>query len=500
MPAKTIMVQGTGSHVGKSLLTAALCRIFTQDGHRVLPFKAQNMSNNAYVTKDGGEIGRAQAEQANACGIEPSVLVNPILLKPTTDVGAQVIVLGKAVGTTTVQEYQQFKPEVRSTLTHTLRRLMDEADILVVEGAGSPAEINLKESDLANMWVAKQAHAKVLLVGDIDRGGVFAQLVGTMELLDEDERRLVRGFVINKFRGDIALLDSGVRWLETRYGLPVVGVVPYFHDVELLEEDAVPERMCGRGPAADDDTIRIEVVHVPRISNATDFTPLEREPDVRLRYMDHPSSDGLPDCLVLPGSKSTIADLAWIRERGFGDYLRRCAAAGREIVGICGGFQMLSRRILDPDRVEATVSDVEGLGLLPSTTIFTPEKVVAQVRGLHLESGLPVAGYEIHMGRMQDTSAAGAIFRLSHAAGTATEYEDGLRSPDGRIWGTHVHGLFDAERFRRWWLNRLRQRKGLPPLPTAPMSPTDDVYDRLAALVRPHLKLQAIYDMLQSSC
>ncbi len=493
MPANAIMIQGTGSHVGKSLLTAALCRIFKQDGYRVLPFKAQNMSNNAYVTTEGGEIGRAQAEQAFACGIEPSALVNPILLKPTTDVGSQVIVLGKAVGTMTAQEYQEFKPQLRSTVTDALRKLMEHADILVIEGAGSPAEINLKAGDLVNMWVAQQARANVLLVGDIDRGGVFAHLVGTMELLDTEDRGLVRGFIINKFRGDPTLLESGIQWLEARYGLPVVGVIPYFQDVELLEEDSVPEQTRSRH--SPNGHIRIEVVHLPRISNFTDFAPLEREPDVHLRYIDRPSLDSLPDCLILPGSKSTIADLACIRERGFGDYVQRCAIAGREILGICGGFQMLCQQILDPDHVEATVSTAEGLGLLPAIMVFEQDKVVAQARGVHLESGLPVAGYEIHMGRIQETSGAHPVFKMT-VEQAVTEY-DGLQSPDGRIWGTHVHGLFETDAFRRWWLNRIRQRKGLSPLPAGATSRPEDVYDRLAAAVRPHLKLQAIYNMLR---
>lgn len=494
MPANAIMIQGTGSHVGKSLLTAALCRIFKQDGYHVLPFKAQNMSNNAYVTKEGGEIGRAQAEQAFACGSEPSELMNPILLKPTTDVGAQVIVLGKTVGMMTAQEYQRYKPQLLSTITHALHALMGHADILVIEGAGSPAEINLKAGDLVNMWVAQQARANVLLVGDIDRGGVFAHLVGTMELLDTEDRGLVRGFIINKFRGDSTLLESGIQWLEARYGLPVVGVIPYFQDVELLEEDSVPEQT--RSQHSPDGHIRIEVVHLPRISNFTDFTPLEREPDVQLTYIDRPSSDALPDCLIMPGSKSTIADLALIRERGFGTYLQRCATVGREVLGICGGFQMLCQRILDPRHVEATVNTTEGLGLLPATVVFEQEKVVAQVRGVHRESGLPITGYEIHMGRMQEASSAPPVFTLKTAQ-TGVEHDDGLQSPDGRIWGTHVHGLFEADAFRRWWLNRLRQRKGLVPLPTQPASRPDAVYDRLAASVRPHLKLQAIYEMLR---
>ncbi|MDP3722173.1 MAG: cobyric acid synthase, partial [Candidatus Omnitrophota bacterium] len=367
MSARALMIQGTGSHVGKSLLAAALCRIFTQGGLRVVPFKAQNMSNNACVTTEGGEISRAQAEQARACGVEPSVRMNPILLKPMTDVGAQVVVLGKAVGTMTAQAYQAFKPQLLVTVATSLQRLMETADLVVIEGAGSPAEINLKAHDLVNMWVAKQAQAKVLLVGDIDRGGVFAQLVGTMELLEEEERRLVRGFLINKFRGDLSLLEPGIRWLEARYRLPVVGVIPYLRDVELAEEDALSQRPIGS--LATDGQLRIDVIHLPRLSNASDFDPLAREPDVRLRYVDRPSTDGMPDCVILPGSKSTMADLAFIRERGLDVYIYRCAEAACEIVGICGGFQMLGQEILDPDRVEAAVSSAAGLGLLPITTV-----------------------------------------------------------------------------------------------------------------------------------
>ncbi len=495
MSAKTLMVQGTGSYVGKSLLTAALCRIFTQDGFRVRPFKAQNMSNNAFVTKEGGEIGRAQAEQAKACGVEPSVLMNPILLKPTTDVGAQVIVLGKAMGMMHAQEYQAFTPHLQSTVTHALNQLMEQADIVIIEGAGSPAEINLKEGDLVNMWIAKHARANVLLVGNIDWGGVFAQFVGTMELLDHEERGLVRGFLINKFRGDKTLLDSGIRWLEERCGRPVMGVIPYFPDVELLEEDSVPEQK--RGVRVSDDQIRIEVIDLPRISNVTDFAPLEREPQVSLRYLDRPPADGsLPDCVILPGSKSTVADLAFVRQRGLDRYLNQCAEAGREIIGVCGGFQMLGQQILDPGQVEAMVSSMPGLGLLPVVTTFEKEKLTAQVRGVHLESQLPISGYEIHMGRMRELRDDRPVFKLIGRESDPQGYADGAQSSDGRIWGTHVHGLFDGEAFRRWWLNRLRQRRGLATLPEASSSSSDDVYDRLANAVRPHLDLKAIHRIL----
>jgi adenosylcobyric acid synthase len=495
MAAKALMIQGTGSHVGKSLVTAALCRIFTQEGFRVRPFKAQNMSNNAYVTSEGGEMGRAQAEQAMACGVEPSILMNPILLKPTTDLGAQVIVMGHVRGTLEARAYEALKPTLQATVLRALGQLRAQADLLIIEGAGSPAEINLRDGDLVNMWIAKQTQAHVVLVGNIDWGGVFAQCVGTMELLEPEERRLVRGFFINKFRGDKALLDPGVRWLERRYGLPVLGVIPYFHDVELLEEDTVSSRTQRDGLSQDQ--LRIEILHLPRISNATDFAPLEREPDVQVRYIDRPSSDGpWPDCLILPGSKSTMADLAFVRERGLETYLRRGLQAGTEVVGICGGFQMLSREIRDPHHVEASVEAAPGLGLLPVVTVFEREKITTQVRGTHLDSGLPVAGYEIHMGRMREGRDARPVVKVSDGRPAGIERDDGAQSSDGRVWGTHMHGLFDTVAFRRWWLDRLRRRRGLPAMGTASKPPSEGVYDRLADAVRPHVNLKALADIL----
>lgn len=495
MAANVLMIQGTGSHVGKSLLTAALCRVFTQDGFRVRPFKAQNMSNNAYVTADGGEIGRAQAEQALACRAEPSVLMNPILLKPSADVGAQVVVMGQATRTMDAQEYHAHKPALQATVRRALDALRAEADLVVIEGAGSPAEINLRDNDLVNMGIAKYAQAKVLLVGNIDWGGVFAQLVGTMELLGPDERSLVRGFLINKFRGDPALLAPGVRWLEARYDLPVLGTIPYLQDVELLEEDSVPLD----GSRRDSAPLRIEVVELPRISNFTDLTPLEHEPDVHLRYLrHHPSDGGLPDCVVLPGSKSTIADLEFLRRQGWDRYLARAVEAGRELVGICGGFQMLGQRIDDPDRVEAAQTRAEGLGLLPVVTVFERKKLTRRARGFHVESGLAVEGYEIHMGRLREASGVRPVFMLAAHGSDPAEYPDGAQSSDGRIWGTHLHGLFDAEEFRRWWLNRLRQRKGLPSLAPVPAAPADGRYDRLAQMLRGHLDMDRLYQILHA--
>jgi len=337
----------------------------------------------------------------------------------------------------------------------------------------------------------------VLLVGNIDWGGVFAQFVGTMELLDPEERQLVRGFLINKFRGDRALLEPGIRWLERRCGVPVVGTLPFLHDVELLEEDSVADHKRGAPDAGR--PIRIDVVHLPRISNATDFAPLEREPDVQVRYVERPEADeALPDCLILPGSKSTMADLAFVRQQGWDRYLRRCVDAQREVVGICGGFQMLGRAILDPHQAEGRADGMPGLGWLPMRTVFEAEKVVTRVEGLHLESRLPVAGYEIHMGRLHEESAQRPAFHVTKRSGRAVEDHDGMQSSDGRLWGTYLHGLFDTAAFRRWWVNRLRGRRGLPAVPDGPASPSGDPYDRLAQALRPHLDLDALYRILDA--
>lgn len=495
MPAKAIMVQGTGSSVGKSLIATALCRIFVQEGYRVLPFKAQNMSNNSFVARDGGEISRAQAEQAKACKVEPAVRMNPILLKPTTDVGAQVVVLGKPVGNLIAAEYESFKPQLMATVRRSLQEVMEEADVVVIEGAGSPAEINLKEHDLVNMWVAREANAKVLLVGDIDRGGVFAQLVGTMELLDEADKGIVRAFLINKFRGDYSLLEPGIRWLEKRCGVPVLGTIPYLPDVELAEEDTPSQRPSAGRMAGG--RLRIDVIRLPRMSNFTDFDPLARDPDVQLSFVDRPWLDSAPDCVILPGSKSTIADLAFLRAQGFDRCLHRWLEAGAEVVGVCGGFQMLCQQILDPDHIEAAVSAAAGLGLLPGVTLFHQEKTVAQVRGVHLESGLPVTGYEIHMGRMEGDPSAQPVFKFTQRGESPADFYDGFSASGGRVWGTHLHGLFDEPGFRSWWLNRLRRHRGFPEISAHPLN-REDIYDRLAHAVRSHLNLELIHQILWS--
>lgn len=498
MPAKALMIQGTGSHVGKSVLTAALCRLFADEGYRVLPFKAQNMSNNAAVTPDGGEISRAQAEQAWACRVAPSVDMNPIVIKPMADMRAQLVVLGRAVGELRAGDYPTLRPRLWDTVAAALDRVMAAADLVVIEGAGSPAEINLQHCDLVNMAVAKAANAPVLLVGDIDRGGVFASLVGTLELLDPEERALVRGFLINKFRGDRGLLEPGLQWLAARTGRPVVGVIPYLRGLALPEEDALPEKRgaCASGPFPE--TVRIEVIRLPHMANVTDFDALAREPDVQVTYVEHPNGRPPPDAVILPGSKSTIADLASVKEREFPDYLARCRASGGEVIGICGGFQMLGRVIRDPDHVEAEAPVAEGLGFLDTETVFHREKLTAQSRAVHLASGLAVAGYELHMGRITGGAPVRPVLRVETRNGVGVTETDGDSTSDGLVWATHLHGLFDNAAFRAWWVNRLRRRRGLPARRQEGGS-GDDPYRALAAAVRPHLDWPAIKGLVFGS-
>ena len=483
------MIQGTASGVGKSTLVAALCRIFRQDGLRVAPFKAQNMANNAHVCSDGGEIGRSTAVQARACGIEPTVDMNPVLLKPSTDQAAQVIVRGRPVKSMTAREYQEFKPTLLSMIRDCLARLQRDHDVVVIEGAGSPAEVNLRESDIVNMRTAEIADAPVLLVGDIDVGGVFAQLVGTMHLLLEPERARVAGLIINKFRGDPEILRPGLGFLEKETGRPLLGVVPHFRHIRIPEEDAVPTGKIGGAAAAD--RIRIDVVLHPRMSNFTDFDALEAEPDVAVRYLERPD-DRVPDALILPGTKSTIADLRRLKGSGFAAHVARCREKGAAVAGICGGFQMLGTLIRDPGRVESAAESEPGLGLLPSVTVFAEDKITAQVSGVHLSSGTEVSGYEIHMGRAEG-SAAAPFARVTVRGGQPVSEFDGAEANGGRIWGTYLHGIFDNASFRRHFVDGLRLARGWPALRTSTVIDEDGEFDKLAAHVRAHLDIERIH-------
>jgi adenosylcobyric acid synthase len=493
MSARKIMIQGTGSNVGKSVVTAAFCSYFRQEGFRVAPFKSQNMSNNSFVTASGGEIGRAQAFQAQLCGIEPTIEMNPILLKPSSEMGAQVVVIGKPVSVMTPHEYHEFQPHLIDVIRDSLEKLSNQYDILVIEGAGSPAEINLRPFDIVNMAVAKMAAAPVVLVGDINLGGVFASLVGTLELLTPEERSFVKALLINKFRGDISLLNEGLEFLETRTGKKVLGVLPFIDDLQVAEEDSIPEWKWKSSRPGEPEKLKIHVIHYPHISNSTDFDSLEREPDVSLRFLIRvPDSEPLPDALILPGSKSTMSDLAYIRSSGFERYIERCHQARVPIIGICGGYQMLGKELLDPEGVESEVLRAEGLGLLHLTTCFERAKKTVQVRALHIESRREIAGYEIHMGRTNGPSAARPAFQILKEMGKPTERFDGAKSEDGLVWGTYLHGVFDTPLFRRDFLDALRKRRGWPPLDPRKSGSFAEPSDSLAGLIRKYVDLEAL--------
>lgn len=498
------MLQGTASNVGKSWLCTGFCRVFSQDGWRVAPFKSQNMALNSYVTKDGGEIGRAQGIQAEAAGVEAVVDMNPVLLKPKGPMRSQVILRGKPWGDAGAREYrEECVPRIVETVEASLHRLRRSYDVVVIEGAGSPAEINLKDRDIANMRVAAMADAPVLLVGDIDRGGVFASFVGTLALLDEEERRRVKGFLINKFRGDRSLLEPGIRWLEERTGLPVLGVIPW-SDIAVDAEDSLAL------PAGKvDGEIDVAVVHFPHVSNFTDFDPLLAEPDVRLRWVRRVEELGDPDVLLLPGTKNTMADLQWLWDTGLGKAAADLARRGRWVVGICGGFQMLGRRLVDPEGVEgAGPGESTGLGLLPTETVFDPRKRTVRAEGcvagrgevLVSLAGIPLEGYEIHMGRTHWASwEEMRPFALLTRSGERQPSPDGAVSPDGRVWGTYLHGLFDRPEFRRSWLNRVREDKGLPPRAKAGPdmgAVREESFNRLAELLRACVDWERIYALV----
>jgi adenosylcobyric acid synthase len=485
MPA--IMVVGTTSHAGKSLMTAAICRLLVRQGHKVTPFKGQNMALNAYVTADGGEIGHAQAVQAWAAKIEPQVMMNPILLKPQGDMTSQVILMGQSAGRVGAAEYyEKFFDRGWQAITSSLDKLQKDYDYVVCEGAGSPAEINLKHRDLTNMRVASYLQAKTLLVADIDRGGVFAHIVGTLELLEPEERALIKGFVINKFRGQRSLLESGLDWLTERTGIPVLGVMPYFQS-QLPAEDSLDlfDRRINK-PAAE---LQIAVIRLPRMANFTDFDPLMAEDSVQVSYLDQPTHKKF-DAIILPGSKTTIADCLWLHSTGLADWIKTQATAGTTILGICGGLQMLGQKINDPDRLEGDVPEVNGLGLMPVETVLLDHKVLRQrqVDSEYFLIDVSVTGYEIHQGQsnwVSDDSARQPLFGDIQLGWVWQE----------QIWATYLHGLFDSGAWRRSWLNRLRSAKDLPLLPIEIPnydSQRNDALDVVADLVGEHLNLRPL--------
>lgn len=482
--AKNIMIQGTMSNAGKSLLCAGLCRIFKQDGYKVAPFKSQNMALNSFITEAGGEMGRAQVVQAEAAGIAPDVRMNPILLKPTTDVGSQVIVNGQVQGNMRAMEYYKRKREYIPAVMEAYNALAEEYDIIVIEGAGSPAEINLKQEDIVNMGFAKLVDAPVLLVGDIDRGGVFAQLYGTVALLEPDEQARIKGTVVNKFRGDKKILEPGLKILEDLCNVPVVGVIPYTY-VDIDDEDSLSERFeCSGGQKLLD----IAVIRLPRISNFTDFSPFECYENVSLRYVDKVADLKKPDMILLPGTKSTISDLKWLRQSGLEAAVLKAADAGTLIFGICGGYQMLGKTISDPDQVEAAgVTEIMGMGLLPMETVFAGDKVQTQTKGcftglegmLKSLNGLDYEGYEIHMGRSQE--------KLN----VVTEHKN--------IYGSYIHGIFDAPGITDEILKTLCQQKGIDftTLGTFDLKAyKEQQYNKLADAVRQGLDMELVYKII----
>ena len=487
------MVVGTTSHAGKSFLTTAICRLLFRNGWRVAPFKGQNMALNAYVTANGGEIGYAQAVQAWAAGVAPTVEMNPILLKPQGDMTSQVILKGKAVGKVGAADYYEQYFEVGwQAITESLQKLTAEFDYIVCEGAGSPAEINLKHRDLTNMRVAKYLNAQTILVVDIDRGGAFAHVVGTLDLLDPEERALIRGVVINKFRGQRSLLDSGIKWLEERTGIAVLGVIPWLDHV-FPAEDSLD--LLERKSSKSQNGLNISIIRLPRISNFTDFDPLESEDSVTVKYISPKQDLGHPDAVIIPGSKTTIADLIVLQRSGMAEAIQNYIAAGGTVLGICGGFQMLGQQVVDPQGLEGEAGKYQGLELLPIKTLITGHKVARQrqVTSNFPQVGLPVAGYEIHQGRSRLVESPNIT-----ADSYPSLFDDptlGMVDSGQAVWGTYLHGLFDNGPWRRAWLNRLRQQRGLKSLPTGVSNYREQreaLLDSLATTVETHLDLTPI--------
>ena len=497
MKGKCLMIQGTASSVGKSILCSAFLRILKQDGWNAAPFKAQNMSLNSFVTRDGLEMGRAQVTQAQAAGMEPDVRMNPVLLKPTSDRRSQVIVEGKAIGSMTAMEYHEYKPALCRKIKEIYDSLEAEHDYVIIEGAGSPAEINLQEGDIVNMSMARSADAPVILVGDIDLGGVFASLLGTVMLLTDEERKRVKGIIINKFRGDVNILEPGLRMLEERIGIPVIGVVPWM-DVELEDEDSVTERFRRQGGTGD---IDVAVVRLRHISNFTDFQSLALQPGCRLRYAEYPRDLEHADLIILPGTKNTISDLIDLRNRGMDAPVILHARRGGMVFGICGGYQMLGDRLRDPEHTESEVPETAGLGLLDTDVVFEKEKRTVQATGtvdcaagwLAKNSGLTLDGYEIHAGR--SIPGPGAVLWLRTENGP-----DGFMNAAGNVMGTYLHGVFDDGALFSAIASRIREQRGDADKKCLPVSFEafrEKEFDRIAAVVRSSVAMDAVYRIIR---
>lgn len=506
MKGKCIMVQGTGSAVGKSILVTALCRILKQDGKIVAPFKSQNMALNSFITAEGLEMGRAQVAQAEACGLLPSARMNPILLKPTTDKKAQVILKGKVYKNMSAVEYHEYKPHLADMVREEYNKLENEHDVIVIEGAGSPAEINLRDKDLVNMGMAEIADAPVIIAGDIDKGGVFASLAGTMMLLTEEERARVKGVIINKFRGDVEILKPGIKMLEDIIKVPVLGVVPYIN-INIEDEDSVTETFQKRAGGNEKKDIVIQVVRLPHISNFTDFNVFANFPDVDLRYVNVGEHITKPDILILPGSKNTIDDLLYLRESGLEEEIKNHVEQGKMLIGICGGYQMLGSHLYDPYKTESDLGEMPGLGLLDMTTTFEKEKVTTQVRAQISNEllgadlfGEEVRGYEIHMGINAFGKGVKPFIEINERLKENIKEIDGVMNKEGNVFGSYIHGIFDNTSFTRKLLNKVRIAKGLAPIKDIPESFQEfkeKEYDRLALFVRQNLDMEAIYKLIK---
>ena len=520
MKAKAIMVQGTGSDVGKSVLVCALCRIFRQEGLKVAPFKSQNMSNNSYVTADGGEMGRAQVAQAEAAGLLPTVEMNPVLLKPSGNNGSQVITMGRPLGHMTANEYYGNKNMMLDIAKKAYSTLSNEYDIIVIEGAGSPAEINIKDNDIVNMKIAEIADAPVILVTDIERGGSFAWILGTLELLDSDERDRVCGIIINKFRGDIGILEPGLDMLESRINKPVLGVLPYFTDIMIDDEDSVSldknnKELVPKDSISSESQIDIVVIRLPRISNFTDFDILKREKGLSVRFVDKAHSIGKPDLIILPGTKNTIDDLQFIKENGIADTVVNLEKNGTMVIGICGGYQMLGKEIKDPENAESKTIEIGGLDLIDVSTIFKSQKNTYQVRARFHDKLLDrndsqtgminnfgtkseITGYEIHMGETTLLNGTSPLFNIIERSEEKVCTDDGAISDNGNVIGTYLHGAFNNVAFRMELINCLRKRRGLLPILPEELGTVDKEkqYDKLADLFRKHINMDLIYGLI----
>ncbi|WP_346896200.1 cobyric acid synthase [Clostridium sp. UBA7503] len=491
-----IMIQGTASSVGKSILVTALCRIFKQDGYSVCPYKSQNMSLNSYITLDGKEMGRAQVLQAYAAGIEPEVYMNPILLKPTTDKNCQIIFNGEVYGYSNAKEYHNLKVKFKDDLKSAFEKLENQFDIIVMEGAGSPAEINLRDNDIVNMGMAELIDAPVLLVGDIDKGGVFASLLGTIMLLSDSEKERVKGTIINKFRGDISLLKPGVDSLEELTHRDCLGVVPYFK-LDLEDEDGAVDLNKNIT-----DKIDIAIIRLPHISNFTDFDALSIEPDVSVRYVETVTEFKTPDLVIIPGTKNTLGDLEYLKKSGLYNKIREYEVKGK-IIGICGGYQMLGKVLEDPYGVETTLESMNGLDILPIKTVFEEKKITTRVNGIiakdliNNDTPLSIYGYEIHMGKTTLLDEGKSLININKSNNEEANHLDGVVNNKGNVMGTYIHGIFDGVEFRQHIINELRRDKGIEEKISVPYEHLrEKELDKLADLVRASIDMNKIYKIM----